>query len=131
MKRRIAGPAAIALLAVTTVASTPLFGHRVRVVHRHGHHVHFGAVGHVHHPRVVRVARVNYGTVDFNVRPQKSRIYVDGGYLGIADDFNGYPQKARLSAGRHRVRVVSPSGRVEVRTIYVAAGRELNFNLTF
>lgn len=130
MKRCTLSLAAIILL-LSTIAATPVFGHRVRVVHRHGHHVHFAAGGHLYHPRVVRVARVDYGTVDFNVRPQKSRIYVDGDYLGIADDFNGYPQKARLSAGKHRVRVVSPSGQVEVRTIYVAAGRELNFNLTF
>ena len=82
-------------------------------------------------PRVVRIERVNYGSVDFNVQPQKSRIYVDGRYLGIADDFNGYPQTAKLSPGYHTVRVVAPNGRSESRRIYVAAGRELNFNLKF
>ncbi len=117
-------------LAVMTLAPTQVLAHgpRVRVVRSHHHHGHFVLAP---RPHVVRVAPVNYGSVDFNVRPQKSRIYVDGDYLGIADDFNGYPQTAKLSAGHHTVRVVSPGGQVETRRIYVAAGRELNFNLTF
>ena len=81
--------------------------------------------------RVVRVERVNYGSVDFNVEPQKSQIFVDGQYLGIADDFNGYPQTAKLPAGYHWVRAVAPDGRTIERRIYVAAGQELNFNWDF
>ena len=82
-------------------------------------------------PRVVRVERVRYGSIDFNIRPQKSQIYIDGKLLGIADDFNGYPQTARLPAGRYNIRVVAPNGHVERRRVYVVAGRELNFNLKF
>ena len=80
---------------------------------------------------MVRVERVNYGSVDFNVEPQKSQIFVDGQYLGIADDFNGYPQTAKLPAGYHWVRAVAPDGRTIERRIYVAAGQELNFNWDF
>ncbi len=82
-------------------------------------------------PRVVTVEKVRYGSIDFNIRPQKSRVYINGRLLGLADDFNGYPQTARLPAGTYTVRVVSPEGRVEERRIYVGAGRELNFNLRF
>jgi hypothetical protein len=82
-------------------------------------------------PRYFVPVRGNYGSVDFNVRPQKSEIYVDGVYIGIADEFNGYPRTATLPAGRHRIRVVAPNGRVENREIYVMPGRELNFNLRF
>jgi hypothetical protein len=81
--------------------------------------------------RHVEVRQVNSGTVDFNVEPQESQLFVDGAYFGIADDFNGWPQSAQLPAGWHNVRIVSPSGRTETRRIYVAAGRELNFNLKF
>ena len=28
----------------------------------------------------------NYGRIDFNVEPKSSKVYVDGGYIGIADD---------------------------------------------
>jgi len=93
--------------------------------------------GYVYHapyfyaPRRVEVYRINYGEVDFNVEPQNSRIFVDGRYLGIADDFNGWPQTAKLPAGYHDVEVVAPDGRREQRRVYVAAGQELNFNLDF
>ena len=36
--------------------------------------------------RVVRVERVCYGSIDFNVRTQQSRVYVNGRFLGIADE---------------------------------------------
>jgi hypothetical protein len=82
-------------------------------------------------PRVYEVRRVNYGEVDFNIKPDDSKIYIDGRYLGIADDFNGYPQTAKLPGGYYNVRVVAPSGAVEKRRIYVAVGQEYNFNYKF
>ena len=92
----------------------------------------FGVTAHRYYrPKVMRVERIRYGSIDFNVRPQRSEIYIDGKLLGIADDFNGYPQPARLPAGRYNIRVVAPNGQVEVRRVYVVAGRELNFNLRF
>lgn len=96
----------------------PVVSHRVVVPVRYG-------------PSVVRVAPVSYGEVDFNIEPQDSQVFVDGRYLGVADDFNGYPQTAKLPSGYHQVRAVSPDGRVLERRIYVAAGRELNFNWEF
>ncbi len=93
--------------------------------------VHRVAVPVTYGPSVVRVAPVNYGEVDFNVEPQSSQVFVDGQYLGIADEFNGYPQTAKLPGGYHQVRVVSPDGRVVERRIYVAVGQELNFDLDF
>ena len=82
-------------------------------------------------PRVVTVVPRNFGAVDFNVKPKNSRIYVDGGYLGIADDFDGWPQTAKLSVGNHSIRVIAPDGREEHRRIYVAGGQEFEFNLKF
>lgn len=82
-------------------------------------------------PSVVRVAPVNYGEVDFNIEPQNSQVFVDGYYLGVADEFNGYPQTAKLPSGYHQVRAVSPDGTVIERRIYVAAGQELNFDWDF
>ncbi len=82
-------------------------------------------------PAVVRVAPANYGEVDFNIEPQNSQVFVDGHYLGVADEFNGYPQTAKLPSGYHQVRAVAPDGRVIERRIYVAAGQELNFDFDF
>ena len=86
---------------------------------------------HVRPIRQIRVSPVPYGTIDFNVQPQNSKVFVDGNYLGIADQYNGYPQTAALPSGYHNIRIVSPSGQVARQRIYVAAGREFNFNLRF
>ena len=75
----------------------------------------------------------NYGRVDFNVEPKEAKVYVDGAYIGIADDFNGgfFGRTATLTAGTHSVRIVSPDGRVEERKIYVMPGRETDLDLKF
>ena len=86
---------------------------------------------HVRQVRQIRVAPVRSGTIDFNVKPQSSKIFVDGNYLGIVDQFNGYPQTAILPTGYHNIRIVSPSGQVVRQRVYVAAGREFNLNLKF
>ena len=73
------------------------------------------------------------GRVDFNVEPKESQVFVDGAYIGIADDYNGgfFGSTAVLTPGTHNVRVVAPDGRVKQAKIYVMPGRELNFNHRF
>lgn len=75
----------------------------------------------------------NAGSVDFNVKPKDSQVYVDGAYIGVADDFDGgfFGHTAILPAGKHKVRIVSPDGRSEEREIFVMPGRELNFDFRF
>jgi hypothetical protein len=81
--------------------------------------------------RYVQVERVNYGTVDFDVKPSSSQVYVDGKFMGTVNDLNGHGHKARLPGGLHEVRIVSPDGRSTTRTIYVAIGEKLKFNYMF
>jgi len=81
--------------------------------------------------RVVEVVPAHYGRVDFDVNPNKSQIFVDGAFIGIADDLDGWPQTAKLPAGYHEVRVVTPDGRTDHRRIFVSAGQELHFSLKF
>ncbi len=103
-------------------------------VYRARPHYYYGPVvpvGYYHTSRVVRVRRVNHGEVDFNIKPNKSRIYVNGDFLGIADDFDGFPQTAKLPPGRYNIKIVAPNGRIERRSIYVVAGEEINLNIKF
>ena len=98
--------------------------------------VRFGPPLHYHRyygPQVIRISPGNAGRVDFNVKPSDSQVFVDGAYIGLADDYNGgfFGDTATLRAGKHRVKVVSPDGRVVRREIYVMPGKELNFNLEF
>ena len=68
-------------------------------------------------------------TLDFNVKPSKTAIYVDGTYRGTCDDFDGWPQKMHLAPGRHRIRLVTPDGvRVE-RDVKLAAATEVDIDL--
>ena len=63
--------------------------------------------------------------VDFNVEPKESQVFVDGAYIGIADDYNGgfFGSTAVLTPGTHNVRIVAPDGRVKEAKIYVMPGR--------
>lgn len=38
-----------------------------------------------------------------DVEPDEARVYLDGRYVGTADDYDGWPRKLRVSAGTHRV----------------------------
>jgi len=66
--------------------------------------------------------------VDFNVEPKSTRIWVDGTFRGICDEFDGHPQKMSLAPGRHHIRLVLPDGRELVRTVELSPGYELNLD---
>jgi hypothetical protein len=110
-----------------TFAVHRLVGVRVAV----GPRFYYGPAVRPLRPRVVEVVPANYGRVDFDVNPNKSQIFVDGAFIGIADDLDGWPHTAKLPAGYHDVRIITPDGRTDHRRIFVAAGQELKFNLTF
>jgi hypothetical protein len=117
-----------ALGAVIAVASaSPVLAHRGRRPHRH-----YPAIV-ISKPRPVRTVVLVSGkpaaVVDFNVSPEKTRIYVDGTYRGLCDDFDGFPRKMYLKPGKHTIRLVSPSGTVVVERVELAAGFEVNLNL--
>jgi hypothetical protein len=82
---------------------------------------------------VVVVPAGNWGKVDFNVKPKSSKVFVDGTFIGVADQWDGgfFGTTATLKGGTHRVRVEAPDGRSITRKIYVMPGKELNFNLEF
>jgi hypothetical protein len=41
--------------------------------------------------------------VDTYVSPESARVYLDGQYVGLADDFDGYPDYLYLRRGRYRL----------------------------
>lgn len=72
-----------------------------------------------------------YGTIDFDIKPNKSHLFVDGVYIGIADSFDGWPQTFRLRPGKHTLKIVSPAGKSIRRTVYIQPGKELNVRIAF
>lgn len=45
----------------------------------------------------------NWAVVDTDVSPESARVYLDGQYIGTADDFDGYPDYLYLKRGRYRL----------------------------
>lgn len=45
----------------------------------------------------------NWAVVDTDVSPESARVYLDGQYVGTADDFDGYPDYLYLRTGRYRL----------------------------
>jgi len=45
----------------------------------------------------------NWAVVDTDVSPESARVYLDGQYIGTADDFDGFPDYLYLRPGRYRL----------------------------
>jgi len=45
------------------------------------------------------------GTLKLKVKPRNAKVYVDGYYVGLVDEFDGAFQKLTLNGGRHKVEV--------------------------
>ncbi len=45
----------------------------------------------------------NWAVVDTDVSPERARVYLDGQFIGTADDFDGYPDYLYLKRGRYRL----------------------------
>ena len=60
-----------------------------------------------HHSRPVDYAYVSapraVAWIKTDIEPDEARVYLDGRYIGTADDFDGWPRKLRVAAGRHRL----------------------------
>jgi hypothetical protein len=121
------------LLLAATAAAPALAGVHGRVVvgpryyygPYYGHPVY--AVAYRPVPALPRWA----GTIDFDVKPNKSAVYVDGVRIGVADSFDGWPDAFHTRAGKHRIKLVSPDGRVYTATVMVQPGRETNVRVKF
>jgi len=68
-------------------------------------------------------------TIDFDVDPEESKIFLDGKLRGEADDFDGFPGLLHVRPGTHRIRIVTPDGEVYKRRIRIRPGKRLQLNL--
>ncbi len=77
----------------------------------------------------VVVNKHRFGTVDTDVKPKTTEIWVDDVYHGTCDAYDGSPDKLYLRPGQHRLLLVTPDG-VEVRReVRVLAGERINLRL--
>lgn len=61
--------------------------------------------------------------VDTDVAPEHARVYLDGRFVGTADDFDGYPDYLYLERGAYQLELRLPGYRTEVRTIEAEEGQ--------
>ena len=61
----------------------------------------------------------NWAVVDTDVSPESARVYLDGTYIGTADDFDGFPDYLYLRRGEYRLEFRLDG--FETRTIGVEA----------
>jgi hypothetical protein len=66
--------------------------------------------------------------LDLDVSPERASVYLDGDYVGEADNFDGYPRYLSVEPGSHTVRFEAP-GRVPVtRKVKVPRGAVVRFD---
>jgi PEGA domain-containing protein len=63
----------------------------------------------------------NWAVIDTDVSPESARVYLDGTYIGTADDFDGFPDYLYLQRGNYRLEFRLDG--YETRTIGIEAQR--------
>jgi hypothetical protein len=59
-------------------------------------------------PVVVGPGTTAYGGVSLEITPGDASVYVDGGYAGLVQDFDGTRQTLTLVNGRHKIEISAP-----------------------
>jgi hypothetical protein len=62
------------------------------------------------------------GALDTDISPEKAEIFVDGRYVGVADDFDGFPTYLWLEEGTYDVAAYYPGFRTLSRQVSVYPG---------
>ena len=68
------------------------------------------------------------GWADTDISPGKARVYLDGEYVGTADDFDGFPSYLTLEPGRHTIAFGMEGYKSISRSVNVHAGQVLSFD---
>jgi hypothetical protein len=63
-----------------------------------------------------------FGSMRVLVRPEKARVYVDGYYAGVVDDYDGLFQRLRLEPGPHQITFRLEGYRTQHFNVYVPFG---------
>jgi len=71
---------------------------------------------------VYPVSGASYGALDLDVSPEGAQIYVDGNLVGVADDFDGYPNFLWLDKGTYDVVIFAPGYQTIARQYSIYAG---------
>ena len=76
---------------------------------------------------VVPADGASLGGLQLDVQPWRAQVYVDGAYVGLVDDFNGYYHHLELVAGRHLIVIVAPNYQPLILDALVTPGRTTTY----
>ncbi len=68
-----------------------------------------------------------YARVDTDVSPEAAEVYLDGTFIGSADDFDGYPDFLWLETGKYTIEFRHPSYESVKHEVDVRPGQALRF----
>jgi hypothetical protein len=77
-------------------------------------------------PNVLEVRHANYGTLEFKVKPENTKVYVDKKFIGEVNDLDHH--RAYVAAGDHEITLKAPDGQTLERNVYVAAGKKIKID---
>jgi hypothetical protein len=67
------------------------------------------------------------GALKVRVTPRTAKVYVDGYFVGLVDDFDGTFQKLKLTSGRHRVEFRAEGYETAVVEMLISSGKTITF----
>jgi len=62
-----------------------------------------GYYGPAYGPGYVYGPAAQWAVIDTDISPEEARVYLDGRYIGTADDFDGWPDYLYLRRGHYRI----------------------------
>ena len=68
-----------------------------------------------------------YAVIDTDISPEEAQVYLDGRYIGTADDFDGNPDYLYLQPGRYRIEFRLEGYQTLTRQIEARPGMKLDF----
>ncbi len=77
---------------------------------------------------VYSYAQPDGGAIRVLVDPSEARVYVDGYYAGVVDDFDGLFQRLRLAPGRHEISLKLAGYKTHRVRVYVGSGSTLKID---
>lgn len=75
-----------------------------------------------------RPAPSRYAAVKTDVTPEAAELFLDGKYIGIADDFDGFPDLLYLGPGTYSLELRHPLYRSLSRTLDLRAGQQVTLD---
>lgn len=70
----------------------------------------------------------NWGYVDTDVEPEEAKVYLDGKYVGTADDYDGFPRYLSVPLGSHKIEFRMEGYETFSQEFYMNPGQMINID---